>query len=68
MGSDIGATVILHVQPGAKRSDITGLHADALKIRQSAPSIDGHANAALLQFIVGLFNVPMHQLELKQGG
>ena len=61
-------TLTLHVQPGAKRSEITGLHGDALKIRLAAPPIDGRANEALLKFIGGLFNVPTRQVELKQGG
>ncbi|MFA6921052.1 MAG: DUF167 domain-containing protein [Gallionella sp.] len=61
-------TLTLHVQPGAKRSEISGLHGDALKIRLAAPPIDGRANDALLKFIAGLFDVPQRQVELKQGG
>lgn len=58
----------LHVQPGAKRSEISGLHGDALKIKLAAPPIDGRANDALLKYIAGLFDVPQRQVELKQGG
>ena len=58
----------LHVQPGAKRSEICGLHGEALKIRLAAPPIDGRANEALLKYIAGLFGVPVRQVELKQGG
>jgi len=61
-------TLALHVQPGAKRSEITGLHGAALKIRLAAPPIEGRANEALLKFIAGLFDVPLRQVELKQGG
>ncbi len=61
-------TLTLHVQPGAKRSEINGLHGDALKIRLAAPPVDGRANEALLKFISGLFDVPTRQVELKQGG
>ena len=61
-------TLTLHVQPGAKRSAIAGLHGDALKIRLAAPPIDGRANEALLKFIAGLFSVPMRNVELLQGG
>jgi len=61
-------TLTLHVQPGAKRSEITGLHGAALKIRLAAPPIEGRANEALLKFIAGLFDVPLRQVELKQGG
>jgi len=61
-------TLTLHIQPGAKRTEIAGLHGDALKIRLSAPPIDGAANEALLKLIADIFNVPVRQVELKQGG
>lgn len=60
-------TLTLHVQPGAKRSEIAGLHGDALKIRLAAPPVEGRANEALLKFIAKLFDVPLRQVELKRG-
>ena len=60
-------TLTLHVQPGAKRSEISGLHGDALKLKLAAPPIEGRANEALLRFIADLFGVPLRQVELKQG-
>ena len=61
-------SLTLHVQPGAKRSEIAGLHGGALKIRLAAPPVEGRANEALLKFISGLFGVPQRNAELKQGG
>jgi uncharacterized protein len=61
-------TLALHVQPGAKRSEIAGLHGGALKIKLAAPPIEGRANDALLKFIAVLFAVPLRNTELKQGG
>ncbi|MDP1594555.1 MAG: DUF167 domain-containing protein [Gallionella sp.] len=60
-------TLSLHVQPGARRSEITGLHGEALKIKLAAPPVEGRANEALLKFIAGVFDVPLRQVELKQG-
>lgn len=60
-------TLTLHVQPGAKHSDISGLHGEALKIRLAAPPIEGRANEALLKYIAGLFDVPTRQVDLRQG-
>jgi uncharacterized protein len=60
-------TLTLHVQPGAKRSEIVGLHGDALKIKLAAPPVEGRANEALMKFIAELFDVPMRNVELKQG-
>jgi uncharacterized protein (TIGR00251 family) len=61
-------TLTLHIQPGAKRTDVAGLHGEALKIRLAAPPIEGRANEALLKFIAESFGVPLRQVELKQGG
>ncbi|TAN83580.1 MAG: YggU family protein [Gallionella sp.] len=61
-------TLTLHVQPGAKRSEVAGLHGGALKIRLAAPPVEGRANEALLKLVAGLFDVPLRQVELKQGG
>lgn len=60
-------TLTLHVQPGAKRSEVAGLHGEALKIRLAAPPIDGRANDALLRFIADVMDVPLRNVELRQG-
>ena len=60
-------TLTLHVQPGAKHSEIVGLHGDALKIKLAAPPVEGRANAALLRFIAELFRVAVRDVELNQG-
>lgn len=65
--SDDVVVLTLHVQPGAKKSEVTGLHGDALKLKLAAPPIEGRANEALLKFIARLFEVPLRQVELKQG-
>ncbi len=60
-------TLTLHIQPGAKRSEVAGLHGDALKIRLAAPPIEGRANEALQRFIADSFDVPLRQVELLRG-
>lgn len=57
----------LHVQPGAKRTETTGIHDGALKIRVAAPPVEGQANARLLDFLKKAFDVPSSQVRLKQG-
>ena len=61
-------TLTLHVQPGAKRSEIAGLRGNALKIKLAAPPVEGRANDALLKFFAELFAVPLRNVELRQGG
>jgi uncharacterized protein (TIGR00251 family) len=60
-------TLTLHIQPGAKRTEASGVHGDALKVRLAAPPIEGRANATLLQFLAGIFDVPLRQVTLKKG-
>ena len=57
----------LHVQPGARRTEIAGAHGDALKIRLAAPPVDGKANAALIRYLADAFGVPVRQVTLVRG-
>lgn len=59
--------LILHIQPGAKRSEVVGVHGEALKIRLAAPPVEGKANAALLAFLATLLAVPQRQVQLLSG-
>ena len=65
--SGVVITLTLHVQPGAKRSEIVGLHGDALKIKLAAPPIEGRANEALLKFLADVFAVPLRNIALLHG-
>ena len=57
----------LHVQPGASRTEVAGLHGDALRIRLAAPPVDGKANAELVRFLAEAFGVPRRQVTLVRG-
>lgn len=57
----------VHVQPGAKKTQIVGEHGDALKIRLAAPPVDGKANACLLAFLAEILGVARTQTELASG-
>ncbi len=57
----------LHVQPGAKKTQVIGLHGDALKIKLAAPPIEGRANETLRRFIADTFKVSLRHVEFKQG-
>lgn len=60
-------TICVYVQPGAKNTEIQGLHDGALKIRLQAPAIEGRANDALIKYLVQLFAVPARQIVLVRG-
>ena len=64
-----GSSVLLslHIQPGAKKTEVAGEHGDALKIRLAAPPVDGKANACLLDFLAARLEVAKRQLVLVSG-
>jgi hypothetical protein len=57
----------LHIQPGAKRTEVVGLHGDALKIRLAAPPVDGKANDALVAFLAKKLGAGRTAVELVSG-
>lgn len=65
--ADGSVILTLHIQPGAKKTEITGLHGEALKIRLAAPPVDGKANAALIAFLAKACGVSKSSVELVSG-
>ncbi|MGZ8272756.1 MAG: DUF167 domain-containing protein [Burkholderiaceae bacterium] len=62
-----GVVLALHVQPGARRTAVVGLHGDRLKIAIASPPADGRANATLLAFLAERLAVPRLALTLQSG-
>ena len=57
----------VHVQPRASRDEITGIHGDRIKIRITAPPVDGKANEHLMRFLAIEFKVSKRQVILVSG-
>jgi uncharacterized protein (TIGR00251 family) len=62
-----GVILDLHIQPGAKQTEVVGRHGDALKIRLAAPPVDGKANDALVAFIAKKLGAGRTAVELVSG-
>jgi uncharacterized protein (TIGR00251 family) len=64
-----GTALILsvRVQPRASRDELAGLHGQQLKVRLTAPPVDGKANQTLLKFLAKVFGVPVGQVTLLSG-
>jgi hypothetical protein len=56
-----------HLQPKASKDEFAGLHGERLKIRLTAPPVEGKANAQLLAFLAGAFGVAKSQVSLESG-
>jgi len=64
-GADV--VLLLHVQPGAKKTEVAGAHGDALKIRLAAPPVDGKANECLIAFLADRLDIAKSRLDLVSG-
>jgi len=57
----------IYVQPKASKNEFCAVHDDAIKVRITAPPIDGKANQQLIQFLSKNFKVPKSQVQLLSG-
>jgi uncharacterized protein len=62
-----GATIHVHAQPGAKRTEIAGLYGDCLKLRLASPPVDGKANECLIEFLARCLGVKKSQVSIIRG-
>ncbi len=62
-----GVRFAVRVQPRASRSELAGVHGEALKVRLSAPPVDGAANEALVIFLADLFAVARRAVRIVAG-
>src|SRR5258707_15015842 len=62
-----GCTLSVRVHPGARKNNVTGVHADALKIALTAPPVDGKANEALIAFLADALHLPRARIAIVAG-
>lgn len=64
-----GNDLILHlkIQPRASRDEFAEVLGDQLKLRITAPPVDGKANAHLVKFLSKAFKVPKSEVEILSG-
>ncbi|HYQ71179.1 MAG TPA: DUF167 family protein [Gammaproteobacteria bacterium] len=64
-GEDLVLSV--HIQPRASTDALDGTHGERLKIRLTAPPVEGRANSHLIRFLAKHFGVPRRQVQLVSG-
>jgi uncharacterized protein len=57
----------LHIQPNAGKSEIVGLHGDALKIRIAAPATEDKANSELIEFLSKALGIAKSSIAIRHG-
>jgi uncharacterized protein (TIGR00251 family) len=61
------ATLSIRIQPRASKNDVVVMENGKLKIRLTAPPVDGAANEALVKFLADTLSVPKSQVEIVSG-
>jgi len=62
-----GVSIKIRVQPRAAKNQVAGVMDGALKVRLSAPPVDGAANQACCAFIAELLGVAKGQVAISHG-
>ena len=63
-----GSALAVRVIPRSKRAEIAEIMDDGtIKIRLTAPPVEGKANEALVKFLAGILDVPPSRIEIVAG-
>jgi uncharacterized protein len=62
-----GVRFAVRVQPRASRSEVAGAHGGALRVRLTAPPVEGRANEALVRFLAEALGVRAGAVRLLAG-
>ncbi len=62
-----GVRFAVRVQPRSSRSEVSGLHGEALKVRLTAAPVDGAANEALVALLAEVLDVPRRAIRIVSG-
>jgi hypothetical protein len=63
-----GSALAIRVTPRASRNEISEILSDGtVKIRLTAPPVEGKANQALIEFLADILEVPRTRIEIVAG-
>lgn len=62
-----GVRVGVRVQPRSSVNEISGLHGDVIKVRLTAPPVDGAANAALVELLASALGISKSAVTIVAG-
>ena len=57
----------VYLQPRASRNEIAGPYRDGIKIKITAPPVEGKANESLLRFLAKELGIPPSHIEILKG-
>lgn len=62
-----GVILRVHVVPRSAKSEVAGVQGDALKLKITAPPVEGQANAECIRFISDILGIKKKQVRILSG-
>ncbi len=66
-GKDGSVFIKIYVQPRASKNGFAGIHGGALKLRITAPPVDGKANSMIIAILAKVLHIPKSNILLSSG-
>ncbi len=57
----------VYLQPRSSKNVIVGPYRDGIKVKLTAPPVEGRANEALIRFLAGTWKIPPSHIEIVKG-
>ena len=62
-----GVLIRVRLQPRSSRNQVEGIHQGSVKIRLTAPPVEGEANRALIEFLSGITGLRKSAFTISSG-
>ena len=62
-----GVRIALQITANAKKTEVLGVHGDALRLKLQAQPVEGKANEALVKFLAKALGVPRSAVTITHG-
>jgi len=57
----------IYLQPKSYKNEVVGPYRDGIKVKVTAPPIEGKANEALIRFLTKEFGIPLSSMTIFKG-
>jgi uncharacterized protein (TIGR00251 family) len=57
----------VYLQPKSSKNEVVGPYRDGIKVKVTAPPVEGKANEALIKFLSKEFKIPVSSVEILKG-
>lgn len=58
----------IYAKPGSKREGVVFIENDQIKIAIRSPAVDGKANAAMIEYLIDIFDISKNAISIDKGG